>query len=223
MKTKRQKKKNGFSLIEIVVSLGIFMAVVTIAMGAVLTLFDSNKRVQDLKSIINNLNVSLDSMTRELVVGSNYVCGGITGSLPGPMDQITECPDDAGAGAGTTIVFCSSDNQPIAYRYLGQGIDRRIGDLENTDTECQAGTSIEWLEEWIRITAPEVKINDMKFYVSAPESPQSGVGDSCFKQSRVLIKIDGEAGRENRKTEFELQTTISQRMPDLPVLNEACS
>src|SRR3989344_3678260 len=120
MKSKLQKKKNGFSLIEIIISLGIFMAVMTIGMGAVLILFDSNKRSQDLKSVINNLNVSLDSMTRELVVGSNYVCNGDAAAVT--MDSITECPLNGGA----SIVFCSSDNEPIAYRFSSESIERKV-------------------------------------------------------------------------------------------------
>jgi predicted methyltransferase MtxX (methanogen marker protein 4) len=56
------------------------------------------------------------------------------------------------------------------------------------------------------MTAPTsvVLIRNMRFYVIGVDDPA--------KQPRVIITVDGIAGnRENLKTTFNLQTTVSQR------------
>lgn len=195
----KKRKSGGYILLEIVVALGIFMAVMTIGMSAVLVLFDSNKRAKDLKSIINNLNVAMDSMTRELVVGTNYGCN--------DDDIIT--PEDCDISGGEAITFCSSEDYPISYRFNVSNIERRIGEVDGGGV-CEEGASITWEQAgWVRITAPEVIIEDLKFYVS-------GSTDENL-QPRVLVNARGIAGDTGRQTEFEVQTTVSQRVPDLSI------
>lgn len=65
-------KKQGFSLIEIMVSLAIFAIVVVVATGALLTTIDATKKAQATQTVLTNLNLALEGMTREIRVGSNY-------------------------------------------------------------------------------------------------------------------------------------------------------
>ena len=74
MKSARIQQKKGFTLVEIIVSLGLFAVVAVIAIGAYLRIIDANKQAQALKTAVNNANFALESISRELRVGSNYHC-----------------------------------------------------------------------------------------------------------------------------------------------------
>ena len=66
-----KKREKGFTLIELLVSIALFSIVVVIMMGAIMTIVDSNKKARSLMTVMNNLNFSVDSMTRSFKTGSN--------------------------------------------------------------------------------------------------------------------------------------------------------
>jgi len=68
--------KKGFTLVEMVVSLGIFSLVMVVAMGAFLKITEVNKRAQNVKNAVNNVNFTLEAMSRELRTGSDYNLNG---------------------------------------------------------------------------------------------------------------------------------------------------
>jgi len=65
-------KKHGFTLIEIMVSLAIFAIVVVVATGALLSTIDATKKAQATQTVLTNLNLALEGMTREIRTGSDY-------------------------------------------------------------------------------------------------------------------------------------------------------
>jgi len=67
----RRKFTTGFTLIEMMVSVSIFAIVVMISMTAILSVVDSNKKAQSLKSVMNNLNFALETMTRSVKTGTS--------------------------------------------------------------------------------------------------------------------------------------------------------
>ena len=71
--------QKGFTLIEMLVSIALFSVVLTVTLGAILTIADSNKKARSLMSVTNNLNFAIDSMTRSIKAGemaSNAVPAG---------------------------------------------------------------------------------------------------------------------------------------------------
>ena len=71
-----QKVNKGFTLIEILVAVAIFALVMLIAVGAVLSAVDANRKAQSLNSIVNNLSFALESMIRDMRTGKDYTsCG----------------------------------------------------------------------------------------------------------------------------------------------------
>src|SRR6478609_2811054 len=69
----------GFTLIELLVSTAIFAVVMVIALGALLAMSESDRQAQLLKAVINNLNFSLDSMSRSMRTGFAFHCGSPAG------------------------------------------------------------------------------------------------------------------------------------------------
>lgn len=193
------KKQNaqttgGFLIIELIVALFVFGIVMTVSIGSVIAVIDANKKAQSLESIMNNLNLAMDSMTKALAVGSTYNC------LVGPI--VTDCS----TGPGDGVTFESQDGgtvQTIRFFF---------------ETPCVGGGTGGCIKRQIgsapafRMTAPEVNIQDAKFYVAGTQT--LALGDT--NQPRVSIFIKGQAGVNTRNpTDFSIQTMVSQRVPDL--------
>lgn len=66
MTNNRFQKNKGFTLIEMLVSIALFSVVVTVVIGTVLTIVDSNRKSQSLAIVMNNLNFAVESMTRDI-------------------------------------------------------------------------------------------------------------------------------------------------------------
>lgn len=174
MKNKYQVQK-GFTLVELLVSVAIFAIVMTISIGAILNIVDSNKKAQSLKSVMNNLNFALENMTRTIKTGTNYEVDG-------------QC-----SGNGETISVRNSEGQFITYSYDENKLFIS-GDRYGNDS--------------IAITAEEISIDYLKFYLTGG-CPSDGA------QPKVVVVIKGFAGvQEKTRSEFSLQTTISQRLID---------
>ncbi len=75
-----RKSSSGFTLIEMIVSLGVFTVVALVAVGALMKIMDANRKALTLKTAINNLNFALESMSREMRVGTDYGEQADTGS-----------------------------------------------------------------------------------------------------------------------------------------------
>ena len=169
------KPNKGFTLVEMLVAISTFMVVMLVAAGSLVSIIDGSNKAQSLKSAINNLNFALESMGKNIRVGTGY-----SGETCSSLDS--SC-------AGISFKSYKNDEY-ITYRFNNEAIERCIG----VSSVCSSGST------FTRLTAPEVKITDMKFYIRG-NVPQ-----------RVLITISGEAGNKERlKTKFNLQTTVAQR------------
>jgi len=193
------KKSFGFSLIEVIVAVALFSVVMVVAIGALLTILDANRKAQSIQAVVNNLGFALESLSRTARVGDTYYCHpGSANPTPVPGNAISMSQDCA--GGGTFFAFEGYGGDPndtgdqIIYRLNGTRLERSLDGGSN----------------FVRLTSSEVEINNLMFYVIGSET-----GD--LLQPRVLIVLEGTAGIvERTKTRFHLQTTITQRVPDIP-------
>jgi prepilin-type N-terminal cleavage/methylation domain-containing protein len=193
--------RRGFTLVEILVSLGLFAIVVLVAVGALLSLTGANRKAQALQSVMNNLNVTVDGMVRNMRDGNTFYCG-INGGT-----SISDCA----SSPGTAFSFTTIDNKRWIYRYAasGDGIcTTQSGAGGCIEKSIDGGTS------YTAVTAPEVSITDMKFYVIGTDRMQATADTT---QPKVVIVIKGTAGGGTVKvqTKFHLQATAVQRVLDI--------
>ncbi len=160
-----------------------------IAVGSLFSMLDANRKAQSLKSSTNNVAFALENMSRQLRSGSNYHCG--TGALTTPLD----C-----SSGGTQIAFepyggnTSNANDQVVYRLFGTEIQR----------------SVDGGATFLAITAPEVTIEELKFYVVG-----SLPNDFPMQQPKVVMTMRGYAGTTERtRSEMRLQTMITSRLLD---------
>jgi prepilin-type N-terminal cleavage/methylation domain-containing protein len=180
-----QSGGKAFTLIEVMVSVSIFATVMLVATGAVFSIVEANKKAHSVKSVMTNLNFALESMSRDIRVGSNYRCGDPnTGG--DCIDGDTRFTFIANRDINGDAVVNLSDW--VTYSKSGTGIDKETG----------LGTT--------RITAPEIQIANLKFYVSGTSA--GGI------QPKVNIVIQGYSGSSTVSSTFNIQTTISQRPSD---------
>lgn len=131
------KMKKGFTLIEIMVSVSIFLVVMTVSMGSILSVINANRQTSSLKSVMDNLSFVLESMSREIRFGHSYNCVG-AGDAP-------NCVNGNGAFA-----FVSSDGRAIQYTF-----DPSTSSIKQSINGSSPAP----------LTGPDVKITSVKFFV----------------------------------------------------------
>ena len=179
--------RKGFTLIELMVAMSIFIVVMTISMGSILGVFDANRKSRSLKTVLNNLNLAVESMSKEMRFGKNYHCEEFPTASP-PFTTPQNC-----APGGKLMSFLSSDNLQIVYKLNGTTIEKSIN----------GGST------YIAVTAPEITIDDLTFYTL-------GALTSDTLQPKVIIKIKSHAGTTDiGRSDFTLQTLVSQRVLDI--------
>lgn len=180
------QNNKGFTLIEIMVSVSVFAVIMLMVSSSVYTVFDSNRKSQSLRSVMDNLNLSLEAMTRTIRFGKEYHCDA-TANLASPTN-------DCAGGANSFAVTDFNGNRVI-YKMVGSRIARTINGGADTF-----------------ITGTDVTINTVTFRVLG-STPYS-IGSDLF-QPKVIIVIDGYAGaKATSRSNFVLQTMVSQRQFD---------
>lgn len=227
----------GFSLIEMMVATAIFTTVSIVAIGAVFTINDANRKAQAIRAVVDNLNLSLESMSRKLMAGNNYECGGGDRGdvFTSPPGMAKPCTGSTSTTGDYSVAFITSERligEPTArqggatllYRLVGQDVLKCrpestgcVGSAYCLDSNHEKEPSCRGriLSSWRRsiapldyvdviMTPPEVNIQDLRFSV---------LGTASGEQPRVVMTIAGEIDliKENLKTSFNLQTTVSQR------------
>lgn len=179
-----KKLSAGFTLVELIVALGLFIAVSFIAVGALLSIVDSNRKANAIRTTMDNLNFALESMTREIRTGDSFDCGLSGGE--------TDCP--LSSGGSPQFNFINQDNETITYSTSSDAQHPREDVIYITTSEGKNA-----------LTAPDVSISRLRFYVS-------GTGGGT-NQPRVIMVVQGTAGEQARIfTTFNLQSTVSSRL-----------
>ncbi|MDP4020742.1 MAG: type II secretion system protein [Candidatus Adlerbacteria bacterium] len=200
----------GFTLIELMVSVTIFIIVMVISLGSLLSISTAERKAESLKVIMNNLHFGLESMSRSVRTGITYHCG-----TTGVIDTPNDC--------GNTGNPYPAQNY-FAFEAVGGNInssgDQVVYYLETNPATCdQTGTggcimrSVASGGNPLPITAPEVVITSLMFYVIG--SAAEFQNDSTHSQPKVVITLTGQvvAGTAP-STKFSLQTSVTQRLYD---------
>lgn len=133
----KNKKSNGFTLIEMVVSIGLFTIVLFIASSAFLTIVNSDRKARSIRVATDNLNLTLEDMSRRIKTGSKYYCG--TTDSGGVGDCV---------GGSSSMFFNGQDGTRVGYSLSAGGISRTFNGAPA-----------------LPVTSPEINITNLKFIV----------------------------------------------------------
>jgi type II secretory pathway pseudopilin PulG len=177
----------GFTLIELMVATSIFISIMLMAMGTLIISSDTNKRAEQLRLSMDNVNFAMESMTRSIRMGSNYYCS--DSNIPLDLSSGgNDCPN-----GGKIFTFTPADNMNkmggnlIAYQ-LSEDSLQRCSDSSNCEN----------------MTSPGVKIDYLRFFVN-------GTSTGDFMQPSAYIVMKGSVTVKGETTSFALQTMASQR------------
>lgn len=174
-------KKRGFTLIEMIVSLGLFTIILFALSSAFLTVINADRKSRATSIALDNLNLALEDMSRRIKTGYAYDCG--------PLGA----PKDCMAG-DSTLNFTDQNGNRTTYRPTTDtfGIDR-----------ATIGLPV------LRITAPEIKITNLKFIVNGTATTP---GDTVSPYVTILISGTTNVGLTS--STFNMETTVTQRKYD---------
>lgn len=183
----------GFTLVEMIVSLGIFTIVLFIATSAFLTVVNADRKSRAVRIAADNLNLALEDMSRKIKTGTTYNCGG-------GASGINDCPITP--SSSFSFNDQSTPSKRIVYKRMtgascGTGYQGCILRSDNNGVT------------FIPITSPEIDIKGLDFIVRG-----SPAGDTA--QPSVLILIDGSlsSGPNTPATTFKIQALVTQRAYD---------
>jgi prepilin-type N-terminal cleavage/methylation domain-containing protein len=129
---KNIKKQKGFTLIEMLVSVGIFAIVLTIILGTIVTIVDTSRKTRSMTEVMNNLNFVFESMTRTLKTAK----------------EINDSD-------GTSISAISQDNERVCYLINRENNIGRLykAKLTNLSDNCTNN-----VDDYIELTSDDVDI-----------------------------------------------------------------
>lgn len=77
MSMKYHSSRRGYTLIELIVAVGVFALIMTLAAGAYLTIIGVSRQTQATTTGINGFAFALENMARAVRTGSTYNCAGL--------------------------------------------------------------------------------------------------------------------------------------------------
>jgi prepilin-type N-terminal cleavage/methylation domain-containing protein len=184
------KKNKGFTLIEMLVAVALFSIVLVVAMGAILTVIDANRKAQTLSSVMTNLNFAIESMTRSIKTGV----------------------DPELSGSGINQILSVDANDLSSNNFTREKIQFK---LSNDSAICGGTFSCiarkKGNDPFLPITAPEVDIKNLEFsLVGESEPPNQSTGE--INQPITHIAVQGVVKISNDiESSFKIQTSVSQR------------
>jgi len=111
--------KKGYTLIELIVSVGIFALIMVLASGAYIVMIGVNRQAQGIATGIDNLSFALESMTRSIRTGTAYNC-----------DGLGDCPDGA-----NNLSLTDDQGAAVTYSLNGSSIQKNENGVVSTLTD----------------------------------------------------------------------------------------
>ncbi|MHB8860703.1 MAG: PilW family protein [Minisyncoccota bacterium] len=116
------KNNRGYTLIELMVAVGLFAVIMLLASGAYLMMVGLNRQAQGVATGIDNLSFALETMARGIRTGSGYTCPGGTSG----------CVIDASKGS---FSFKNADGKLASYTLVGSHVQQTVGGVPSALTE----------------------------------------------------------------------------------------
>ena len=207
----------GFSLIELLVSLSIFTIVITMAVGTLLVLIDANSKAQNIQSSLTNVNFALDSMTREIRTGTRYFCATRNSVSNGDSTESFATTQDCAANFNANYISIieggsslTGGGDPRISYYYDNDYDHGGGNIKGTLLR-RIGNG-----DWAPLTSSQVDIQTFGLNVAGTDPASAVASPGRLVQPSVMLVIEGQAGDlAEVDTSFSLQAYIAQRQLDL--------
>lgn len=185
------KHSRGYTLLEMIVSIGVFSIVMLTATGAYLSLIRLDRQTRAVNDIVTSLSFAIDTMSREIRTGAYYKCNN---------SQAT--PNCTGT-PGTSFGFVDSRTPARSVVYL----------LENGQIYARITSGGVTTES--AFTDPRVTIESLRFFVRGVGT-STGDGTALI-QPQSVFSVRGTIQTDTgRALTFTVQSSATQRFLELP-------
>ena len=193
----------GFTLVELMVTLGLFTLVITLATGALFSAQAINARLQQTQVILDGVNLATEIIGRDIRYGTSFSCVSATSSPIASMARQSCTDGDVIIVFRPAVPLTSANSTSDRVAYF-RGSDGAIYKQEYPEGSPSASV--------LKMTTPDVSISTLTFYV---------VGASAipidYNQPVVTFSIAGitrPAKQNVPAVRFTLQTSASSRQLD---------
>jgi len=205
--------KKGFTLVELLITVGLFVVVITIAVGGFTNAIRTERQVSSLISAQSNISLALEQMSREIRTGylfchapdvTDWGVGTPRGEPAGNAladcgCTISQLPAPAGSWTCSTLDFYDSEANHVAY--------------ETASTGTLAGTLIEsstQLQNPLSITGNDITVKYLRFILYGQVE-----GDHTPPRVTIVIGVAPNSTDPAVANDvINLQTTVSSRIID---------
>lgn len=187
------KPSKGFTLLEMIVAVGLFSILMLISLSSYLTLISLDRESRTTNELVSNLSFAVESMSRALRTGTNYACS------PGDSNG------NSTTGSCHQITFTDSNNCTVTYRNTGGVLTQTT-----SGTGCSVGTNVPLTTSKIALSTSDPQ--GLTFYVRGV----SKVGAEASRQPKVTFILRGQMQVSPTKTEvFTIEGGATQRFIEL--------
>ncbi|QQG45685.1 MAG: type II secretion system protein [Candidatus Sungiibacteriota bacterium] len=182
---KNHTKKQGFTLLEMIISIGIFSVLVIASIGVTLGVSNAQIKAANIQAILDSIRFSLELITKEMRTGSGYAA--------------TSYGAACGGASGSEISFTTALGESRTY-YLSPAT-KTIMRMTQTTNCVQA----------VPFSSEEVNIDRLNFALSGSAS---GPNDGQPRVT-LTMKARSKSPKYYLESSLDLQTTVAQRLRDL--------
>lgn len=201
----------GYTIIEMMIAISIFLIVVTIGMNGLLQSNLVLNKSRDMRNIMDNLSFIMEDMSRSIRTGYNYRCY---------YNEDGKIWDGNEVESGDLEIPRSCTlGHAIAFEEASTGISGNPTDqwiykfvYDESINGFIIAKSINGGRNFYPLSDPKIVLSDKSgISILAAESQSQG-NDG---QPLVIIRISGEVLYKGIKTPFNLQTSVSQTLIDI--------
>jgi prepilin-type N-terminal cleavage/methylation domain-containing protein len=205
----KKNNQKGFTLIETMIAVSLFVIVVMIGMGSLINANAIHRKSEDARSILDNLSFILEDMSRNLRTGYDYHCF-VLGDTISSNDVLPakSCANGFALAFEHSLGDPNDNTDQWVYYFLvdTNNINNPIGRIWKSTQGGDVNT-------FIQLTTDEINIDLSKSGFAVLGAEAQSTGDT--QQPLVGIRISGTINSRGNITPFSLQTSASQRLIDI--------
>jgi len=188
----QQSKTGGFTLLEMIISIGIFSVLVVTSIGVMLGISNAQLKAANIQATVDNIRFSMELMTKEMRTGSQYALSSFYGAQP-----------------GEELSFVTSAGERRVY-YLSGGTIMRLA----ASLSCLIQTPLVVTAQCPSpkpLMADEVTVERLRFKIGGI-TPGSSDGQPWVM---VAMSVSSKGGKQAFESRMDLETMVVQRLRDL--------
>ena len=195
------KNKQGFSLLELLLAIGIFSMLITVVAGIYIAFSKTQTEVRASQRLLNDSQYAMEIMARE--IRNNIIFDF--------EPTIADCNAFLGVNYNNCIILQREDRSLVAFATYNSRLYHIILTCNDDYSSCS------WLtnqNDYTYLLSPDtnqVQVEDLDFYISPSVDPYQGGAD---EQPRVTIKLKTRyySTKVVEQVSHNLQTTVSSRI-----------